>query len=349
MSSYTTSRELVRVKFLKPFAAYVERSNMSNSLSENQVLIKTKFSGISTGTELLFYRGLVPESLETDALFSRKPVSYPISYGYSLVGTVVEVGNQVDPHIWLGRRVFCFSPHQSYVICQIDQLLCIPDNVEFEDAIFLPWMETAICLVHDGAPLLGDHAVIFGQGVVGLLLAALLCFFPLASLSVVENSTNRKEISRSFVKNAQFYSPVEVEQSHFLLCGNNEDRQKADMTFEVSGNAEALNEAILCTRYDGRVIIGSWFGKQHISLPAIGSYFHRSHLTIISSQVSFIPPHLSGRWDKQRRFGVAWEHIKKLQPSQLISKIVKVDEACRVYEQMDADPNSVVQILFTYD
>jgi threonine dehydrogenase-like Zn-dependent dehydrogenase len=95
-------------------------------------------------------------------------------------------------------------------------------------------------------------------------------------------------------------------------------------SFEVSGSVEALNQAILCTRYDGKVVVGSWFGKQSISLPAIGSYYHRSHLTLISSQVSFIPPHLSGRWDKKRRFEVAWHFIRKLQPSRLISKVVKI-------------------------
>jgi len=98
MSSHSVNKELVRVRFLRPFDASVERCNLSYSLSDNQVLVKTIFSGISTGTELLFYRGLVPESLETDAIFAREPFSYPISYGYAVVGTVAEVGKRVDSH-----------------------------------------------------------------------------------------------------------------------------------------------------------------------------------------------------------------------------------------------------------
>lgn len=98
MSDSPGSQELIRVRFLKPFTACVDKCSFPSSLSENQVLVKTKFSGISSGTELLFYRGLVPDSLETDVIFSREPVSYPISYGYSVVGTVVEVGKHVDPH-----------------------------------------------------------------------------------------------------------------------------------------------------------------------------------------------------------------------------------------------------------
>jgi len=324
MSSHSVNKELVRVRFLRPFDASVERCNLSYFLSDNQVLVKTIFSGISTGTELLFYRGLVPESLETDAIFAREPFSYPISYGYAVVGTVVEVGKRVDSHTWLHRRVFCFSPHQNYVVIEVDQLICIPENIELQDAIFLPWMETAICLVHDGAPLVGDNVVVFGQGVVGLLLSFLLSSFPLTSLSTVEKSCSRREVARSFVKNAQVYCPQQVEQANFSLCGSDQGLQKADVSFEVSGSVEALNQAILCTRYDGKVVVGSWFGKQSISLPAIGSYYHRSHLTLISSQVSFIPPHLSGRWDKKRRFEVAWHFIRKLQPSRLISKVVKI-------------------------
>ena len=34
---------------------------------ENQVLVKTLVSAISPGTEMLFYRGLVPEEMAIDA------------------------------------------------------------------------------------------------------------------------------------------------------------------------------------------------------------------------------------------------------------------------------------------
>ena len=40
-------------------------------------------------------------------------------------------------------------------------------------------METALTLALDGSPLAGEQVVVFGQGIVGLLLAAILIRFPL--------------------------------------------------------------------------------------------------------------------------------------------------------------------------
>ena len=49
----------------------------------------------------------------------------------------------------------------------------VPDGVPPEAALFLPQVETALNLVMDGAPLIGERVLVFGQGVVGLLTAAL--------------------------------------------------------------------------------------------------------------------------------------------------------------------------------
>ncbi len=47
-----------------------------------------------------------------------------------------------------------------------------------ETACFLPNMETAVNLVQDGAPVLGERVLVLGQGVVGLFTTALLSEFP---------------------------------------------------------------------------------------------------------------------------------------------------------------------------
>ena len=50
----------------------------------------------------------------------------------------------------------------------------------------MPNMETAVNLLMDGQPLIGEQVVIFGQGVVGLLTTALLARLPLASLITLD-------------------------------------------------------------------------------------------------------------------------------------------------------------------
>lgn len=52
-----------------------------------------------------------------------------------------------------------------------------------------------------------------------------------------------------------------------------------------------------------QVVLCSWFGKKDIGL-RLGTRFHRSHLTLVASQVSSIVGPHSARWSKARRFQV---------------------------------------------
>ena len=54
----------------------------------------------------------------------------------------------------------------------------LPDDLTPEDAVFFPNMETAVTFLLDGQPLMGEQVAIFGQGIVGLLLTALLAAGP---------------------------------------------------------------------------------------------------------------------------------------------------------------------------
>jgi threonine dehydrogenase-like Zn-dependent dehydrogenase len=53
-------------------------------------------------------------------------------------------------------------------------------------------METAVNLVQDGAPILGERVLVLGQGIVGLLVTSLLSEFPLESLVTIDNYELRR-------------------------------------------------------------------------------------------------------------------------------------------------------------
>ncbi len=92
-----------------------------------QVLIKTLFSGISPGTELLIYRNQFPAEVSLDATIPSLAGSfqYPVKYGYAAVGQVVETGLKV-PKEWSERLVFAFHPHASHFLAAPEELLPIP-------------------------------------------------------------------------------------------------------------------------------------------------------------------------------------------------------------------------------
>jgi threonine dehydrogenase-like Zn-dependent dehydrogenase len=80
----------------------------------------------------------------------------------------------------------------------------------------------------------------------------------------------------------------------------------------------------------------------------LGGTFHRSRIKLISSQVSTIAPELSGRWDKMRRFEVAWEALKRIQPQKWITHRFPIEEAAKAYQLLDENPQETIQVLLEY-
>src|SRR5690606_29746464 len=71
----------------------------------------------------------------------------------------------------------------------------VPDDVDSQAAVFLANMETAVNLVQDGIPGIGERVVVLGQGIVGLLLCGILAEFPLAGLYTLDTLIKRRETS----------------------------------------------------------------------------------------------------------------------------------------------------------
>ncbi len=308
------------------------------SLKEDEVLVETICSAISAGTEMLVYRGQFPHLADLNDPLS-SGLNYPLAYGYACVGRVVSIGKMVNGE-WKDKLVFGFQPHTSHFTAKTESLILIPASLSPETACFLPNMETAVNLVQDGAPILGERVLVLGQGIIGILTASLLNEFPLESLTTVDQFELRRNALATQNSTIKRLSPHDFRSSMF-------DEQKSDLTFELSGSPAALNDAIEFTAFSGRIVIGSWYGQKHASID-LGSFFHRSRIKLISSQVSTISPELSGRWDKARRFEVTWAALKRIQPEKWISHRFSIEAAGKAYQLLDENPEETIQIVFDY-
>ena len=314
-----------------------------------QILVQTIISAISPGTELLIYQGLAPTDLAKDDTIPSLAgnFSFPLKYGYAAVGRVLEVGRGVAPG-WENRLVFAFHPHESHFLATPDELLRLPDGLTPEDAVFFPNMETAVTFLMDGQPHIGEQVVIFGQGIVGLLLTALLGRWPLSSLVTLDLYPKRRLLSEELGAHVTLdpMAPGIKEQ----LCGHLQGSGPypgADLCYEISGNPAALDQAIAATGFSGRVVIGSWYGLKRSDLN-LGGRFHRSRLRLISSQVSSIAPELTGRWNNTRRYQVTWQMLKEVQPARFITHRYPIHRAAQAYEMIHRHPDEVIQVILTY-
>lgn len=337
--------------FTAPRVVEVREDDLAEP-STGEARVRVVASAISPGTEMLVYRGEFPPELTLDSTLSALGggFQYPVRYGYACVGRVDALGPGVDPS-WAERRVFAFQPHASAFVAPIADLLLIPDDVADEDALFLANMETAVNFLLDGAPLIGERVAVFGQGVVGLLTLGLLAGLPLSACVGVDRWPARLAMARRLGA-TDVLDPLAPDAASRLraLGGAGADPEDAagfDLIYELSGAPAALNQAIAAAAFDGRIVVGSWYGAKPATLD-LGRRFHRGRVRLISSQVSTLTPSLGGRWTKARRLEVAWRRLAAHRPSQFITHRLPLTQAAEAYGRIDAEPNSCLQIIFLH-
>lgn len=326
------------VTFTGPGKVSVEERSVPDPGPE-EVRVDATVSAISPGTELLVYRGDVDRSVAADETLDALDgsLTYPIEYGYATVGDVTATGSAVsDLH---GKQVLAFHPHASEFVVAADSVVPVPALAP-ETAALLPNAETAVNLALDAEPAVGERAVVFGQGVVGLLAMRLLSEYPLETLATVEPHARRRTISETLGADRSV-APADATRDRLF------DGAAADLAVELSGNPAALDTAIDLTGYAGRVVVGSWYGTKPAEL-SLDSRFHRSRIELVSSQVSTIAPDRRGRWDKDRRLTTARNYLRRVETESLITHQLPVSEAGRAYELLDGHPDEAIQVLLCY-
>lgn len=314
--------------------------------SVDEVRVRTVVSAISSGTETCIYRGEAPTEMAVDETIDALggTFEFPFRYGYAAVGEVTAVGDEV-PDDWLGRRAFAFNPHESHFTVEPDDLVPIPENWSAEQAAFLPNVECAVNFVMDGRPMVGERVTVLGQGVVGLLTTALLARHPLASLVTVDLYAHRRDAGERLGAD-EALDPNATDIVETLR--EKGDSPGIDLAYELTGDPDALDEAIDVMGYDGRLVVGGWYGSKSVALD-LGNRFHRNRGRVISSQVSTVAPRYRGRWSKDRRLRVALNLLGEIDPTDLVTHRIPFTEAASAYALLDERPDEAIQVLLTYE
>ena len=310
-----------------------------------EALVRSIVSSLSAGTEMHFFRGDLPSgtSLDLSIPSLNGTARYPFKYGYSVVGRVEALGEGV-PGDWMGRTVLSLHPHESRFAAPLNELVPVPEDIGAEEATFLPNMETAVNLVQDGGPSIGEDVFVLGQGVVGLLTTALLSRMPLGQLVTVDPHERRRQLSLQMGAHGSHPSSLGAKA---LLGLAGLGGRGADLVYEVSGNPAALGTAVDLAGFGGRVVVGSWYGGRRAEV-GLGSHFHRDRVRISSSQVSTVAPGLAGRWDKARRLGLAWEMLRRVRPGGLVTHRLPFLQAQEAYELLGSARDEVLQVVLEY-
>lgn len=253
---------------------------------DNEVLVRSLFSGISRGTEALVFNGRVPPSeyARMRAPFQQGEFPAPVKYGYASVG-VIEDG----PPALAGRHAFVLEPHQTWYVAPLEALHLIPTGTPPERAVLAANMETAINVLWDAQPQVGDRIAVVGGGTVGCLVAWLAGRIAGCAVELVDVNPTRAHVAAAL--GVGFAAPDHATAD-------------ADLVVHTSGAPGGLTTALDLAAFEATVVEASWYGDASVTLP-LGGAFHARRLTIRSSQVGHVASAQRARWSAARRMALA--------------------------------------------
>ena len=233
------------------------------SPSKEDVVIKINYSGISTGTEKLFYNGKMPKFTG---------MGYPLVPGYESTGEVVQAPK--DSNLKIGDMVFvpgadCYSGSVKslfggaarMIISAPNRLIKIDSTMGCNGALFALAATARHAIAGFGNKM---PDVIVGHGVLGRLLARLVMLAGEKPPIVWEKNILRHS-------GATDYEGVLPEY---------DERSDYDCIFDVSGDSEILDSLIGRVRKGGEVVLAGFYPDR------IGFGFAQAFLKEVSLRVS---------------------------------------------------------------
>lgn len=344
------------VQFSQPYTVDVVPFT-PEPLQPGEIRVRTRYSGISAGTELAAYRGTNPyltRRWDPDQrlfLDGADTLAYPLTgWGYSEVGEVVELAADLaaDPRApQPGTLVWGIWGHRSEAVLPAAKLLGhqVPDGLDPIAATFARVGAVALTAVHAADLHLGETVAVFGQGVIGLL-ATRLAVLSGATVIAVDTLDSRLKQAHAF-------------GAHHVLdarAGDTAARIKeltggrgADTAIEISGAYPALHEAIRTVAVAGRVVAAGFYQGGADAL-RLGEEFHHNRVELVTAQIGGVRPGAWLRWDQERlnQTFLALAAAGHIDPAALITHVVPVAQAADIYRLLDERPADALQTILEF-
>ncbi len=227
------------------------------------------------------------EGLVATAQKVRERLSSPQPLGYSLAGTVIEVGEGCD-EFRVGMRVACAGAtacHAEIVAVPRNLAVPVPANVPLEDACFATIGSVALHGIRTAGVALGDRVLVIGLGLIGQL-ATRLCVAAGAHVFGVDPRRDRVELA---LESGAEAGDGSLDKSTAQQIVDWSDGRGADVVLITAGGAD--NEPLVLAGAAARdrakvVVVGA------VGLDVPRESFYEKELTLVVSR-SYGP----GRYD----------------------------------------------------
>lgn len=329
------------VVFIEPKRVTVEDRPIPQ-LGDNNMLVKTLRTLISTGTELTILRGEFPINSKWSEYGK-----FPFVPGYNNIGVVVDVGKNVDKS-WIGRKVASYASHSAYVTLQTEYVRTIHRDISDEEAAFFTIAEIVMNGVRRGQVSWGEVVVVYGLGILGQLTVRFSKIAGARPVIGVDVSDNRI----SMLPNHPCIIGINPQNSDITSAVRKITKSRmADVVFEVTGNPEIIPQEFEVLKRQGRIVIlSSPYG------PTKNFDFHdlcnSPGYTIIGAHNSTHPQYETpyNQWTQKRHAELFFDFVadKEIDVRSLISHRAPYYEAVKLYNLLLEDRTQAMGVIIEW-
>lgn len=306
-----------------------------------ELLIRTKRTQVSTGTELTVLSGEFPDSSEWADY-----ASYPLTPGYNNIGEVVAAGPEANADL-VGERVATWREHARYVTATEDSCRIVPDSVSDTEAAFFSIAEIVMNGVRKSGFDWGAPVAVFGLGVLGQLATRIAHFAgarPVVGFDPVEF---RRELvpDRPGLVTADptATDPAEVASAHT-------DEGGFPVVFEVTGNPDAVHDEFSVLREQGTlVVLSSPRGETSIDLH---DHCNAPSYVIRGTHVMSSPSHPTPEnpWTRPRHGSLFFDLVADgdISVESLATDVQSYREAPETYQSLLEDRTGTLGVQFDW-
>lgn len=305
-------------------------------LPQDSLLVRTRMSLISTGTECICYRGEMEEGSHWAGW-----VRYPFHLGYSNVASVEAVGAAVEG-FEVGDRVFSTANHRQLHFVK-PPLNKIPDTINDETAIWSKLATITQTGVRRAQLTMGDKVVIIGLGPLGQLLTQYVRLMGAEEVLAVDTVQSRLDVAAAHGATQTFAGNVADALS---FVKEHTDGRLGDVVFDATGHYAVFPLALKLVRNFGTLLLigdSPQPGKQVLTADVI-----TRQITIRGTHNERLPD--ERKWSAVRQIKLLYKYIARSQMrvDDLITARHAPQEAPDVYSGLLEDRSSTIGVAFDW-
>jgi 2-desacetyl-2-hydroxyethyl bacteriochlorophyllide A dehydrogenase len=308
---------------------------------KNQVLVKVYYTLISAGTEKAY-------------LMDGKNTAhhFPIVPGYSSVGVVVQIGERVKKFS-VGDRVFVSNGgHASYNLRPETDIIKIPDNVPFEEAVFTRIASFPMAAIRRARLEMGESVVIVGLGMLGLLGVQIARLAGAVPLIAIGNREIRQEKAKQYGADYVFSpSDADLSKKIFDITQRITTVKGASVIVEASGTEDGLLTALTYAARNARLMLNG--SQREMTKPVdFYKYVHTKGVEIVGVHGGTRPMYNSipGNWTAVRDCRTVLNYMAdgRIHARDMISEFVSPEDAPAVYDRLVHDKAFPLGVIFDW-